>query len=227
MHDQLPKISNILSLRIGNGQDTLFWHHNWIGGSKLCDKFHRLYALESDKLCKLSDRLSINGWCWSWRRNIRSGAEAQQFSELSSTIDHVTLNDSSDKWVCTRFPKDTFSVSGFRSLFSQDVIGNCPTHWCKFIPPNINFFLWRARLNRLPDNCNLLERGVQSINLLCSSCSINVEDTTHIFFECEIAMQVWSYISSWLDITLPVWDSMDGLMQWIMTFFNRVRRQLL
>ncbi|XP_071739395.1 uncharacterized protein [Rutidosis leptorrhynchoides] len=96
-------------------------------------------------------------------------------------------------------------------------MGSRPTHWCKVVPPNINFFLWRTRLNRLPDKCNLLDKGIVVPNLLCSSCSSHIEDLPHVFFDCEITVSVWSYIASWIDMTLPVWNSVEELWQWIMS----------
>ncbi|XP_071699591.1 uncharacterized protein [Rutidosis leptorrhynchoides] len=106
-------------------------------------------------------------------------------------------------------------------------LSNWPTHWCKIVPPKINFFLWRARLNKLHDKCNLLERGIELDNLFCPSCSNQVEDLTHICFECNIAVQVWVFIASWLDIVLPVWQSVDAIWQWIMTKFQSHEKSII
>ncbi|XP_071700096.1 uncharacterized protein [Rutidosis leptorrhynchoides] len=108
-----------------------------------------------------------------------------------------------------------FSVSLFRTLIDQRLVGIRPTIWCKYIPPTINFFLWRASLNRLPDKCNLADRGMVVDNLFCSSCSLLIEDFPHIFFDCTIATQGWAYISTWLQLDLPNWRHFDDMRNWI------------
>ncbi|XP_071688507.1 uncharacterized protein [Rutidosis leptorrhynchoides] len=173
-------------------------------------RFPCLFALETDKLCKVSDRHSPLDWKWSWRRSIRSGVEDQQMCELASAIDHVTYVDSRDKWVCSSLSNELFYVNEFRNLMDRDSTVRWPTHWCKVVPPNINFFLWCALLNRLPDKCSLFEKGaIQDIS--CPSCTNFGEELQHIFFECYVASQVWSFISSWLDMVLPIWQSVDDL----------------
>ncbi|XP_071740936.1 uncharacterized protein [Rutidosis leptorrhynchoides] len=45
---------------IGNGESTYFLHNLWIGGSKLKERFSRLYCLEAEKNCLTKDRISGN-----------------------------------------------------------------------------------------------------------------------------------------------------------------------
>ncbi|XP_071715278.1 uncharacterized protein [Rutidosis leptorrhynchoides] len=70
---------------------------------------------------------------------------------------------------------------------------------------------------RFPDKCNLLDKGVVIPNLMCSSCSSHIEDPPHVFFDCEIASNVWSYIASWIGINLPIWQSIEDMWQWILS----------
>ncbi|XP_071700055.1 uncharacterized protein [Rutidosis leptorrhynchoides] len=205
IHAQHPNVSNILSKRISNGKNSLFWLDNWLGDTPFRDKFPRLFALEMDKSCTVFDRRSHDGWKWVWRRDIRPGVELQQLQELTAAINSVVFSDALDSWLCQGLPNGLFSVSRIRKLIDASPMGCWPTHWCKVIPPNINFFIWRARLNRLPDKCSLIDKGVNLQNVLCSSCNKHGEDLTHIFFECDVASQVWTNIASWLDLVLPVW----------------------
>ncbi|XP_071715314.1 uncharacterized protein [Rutidosis leptorrhynchoides] len=95
-------------------------------------------------------------------------------------------------------------------------MGGCPAHWCKVVPPKVNFFLWGLRLDRLSDMCNLLDCGIDTSSLLCSSCRIQVEDINHVFSGCDIAKQVWTIIVGWLDLTLPEWQCFEDMWQWVM-----------
>nr|GEZ82650.1 F-box/FBD/LRR-repeat protein At1g13570-like [Tanacetum cinerariifolium] len=44
------------SLEIGNGTDTRFWTDNWVGGGPLKLSFSRLYRLDTNQQCVVSDR---------------------------------------------------------------------------------------------------------------------------------------------------------------------------
>jgi len=35
--------------KVGDGTDTLFWSHRWLGGSALSERFPRLYELAENK----------------------------------------------------------------------------------------------------------------------------------------------------------------------------------
>ncbi|XP_071689129.1 uncharacterized protein [Rutidosis leptorrhynchoides] len=191
LHSVFPSVESCLRIKIGDGCKTSFWHDKW--------------AIDT----------SLKEWCW--RRNIRSGTETQQLFDMLSAISHVYFSSSSDSWVSNLSADGSFSVNKFRRIIDVDPSESCLTVWCKNIPPKVNFFIWRAGLNRLPDKCNLLKKGVVLQNVLCSSCSLDAEDLQHIFFECVIASQVWTYIATWIEVSIPKWNALDDLWNWIRT----------
>ncbi|XP_071718424.1 uncharacterized protein [Rutidosis leptorrhynchoides] len=223
IHVQHPSVGSSLSLKLGNGNNTLFWFDKWLNGSspKIC--FPRLFALESDKFCKVSDRRLQDGWSWNWRRQIRSGTESHQLNDLLVAAANIQMFEATDAWVFNLSQQGTFSVSLLRKIIDQNVTGNPATYWCKYIPPKVNFFLWRARLNRLPDKCSLLVRDVKIDNVLCPSCSTHAEDFTHIFFECNIASQVWTYIATWTQVDIPICNTFEDLLKWIPTTHKNLK----
>ncbi|XP_071709020.1 uncharacterized protein [Rutidosis leptorrhynchoides] len=164
----------------------------------------------------VSERLFNGSLVWYWRRPIRSGAEYQQLTDLQALIGQFHLSEAPDTWTCSLSSNGNFSVSAIRKLLDTDNMGAWPTHWCKVVPPKVNFFLWRLRLDRLPDMCNLLDRGIDTSSLLCYSCRIQVEDINHVFFSCDVAEQVWSFIARWLDVNLPKWQCFEDMWQWVM-----------
>ncbi|XP_071738860.1 uncharacterized protein [Rutidosis leptorrhynchoides] len=225
LHNRFPVTSSLLLIKVGNGLDTCFWMDTWIGKTSLSARFPRMFALELNKTCKIANRRSINGvWDWHWRRDPRPGIESQQFNDMLDCLAMATFSNSPDSWTCPLFKDGRFSVSGFRKLIIADQMGEWPTHWCNIIPPKVNFFLWRARLDRLPDKCNLLDRGVVASILLCSSCNIQIEDSSHIFFDCEVATQVWSFVAQWLEIDIPRWQNFDAFWQWCMASSNDFKK---
>ncbi|XP_071740986.1 uncharacterized protein [Rutidosis leptorrhynchoides] len=218
-----PSVANAIKIKIGDGASTSFWHDNWILGSKLKVVYFCLYALESNKCCTIKDRRSVDNWVWMWRRPLRSGAEMQEFNHMYTAINIVSFSSSPDTWVCNFSNHGAYSVRSLRYLLDEDEVETQPTTWCNLVPPKVNFFLWRARLNKLPDKCNLLDKGIAIQNLFCSSCNVNIEDIQHVFFECNIASQVWAYIATWIEVNIPSWHAFDEMWNWIKTSRQNIK----
>ncbi|PWA85961.1 reverse transcriptase domain, Reverse transcriptase zinc-binding domain protein [Artemisia annua] len=87
-------------IRVGDGSKTKFWLDPWISDMALCDRFPRVFALESAKEVLVVDKMGVPSFCTSFRRQIRDGAENQQWTDLISTLDPIRLSPSSDRWVC-------------------------------------------------------------------------------------------------------------------------------
>nr|GEU51569.1 RNA-directed DNA polymerase, eukaryota, reverse transcriptase zinc-binding domain protein [Tanacetum cinerariifolium] len=59
-----------LCRKVGNGTSIRFWKDSWNGNGSLMTRFNRLYHLDSNKDCLLSDR-NVNGsWVWSWKMQV-------------------------------------------------------------------------------------------------------------------------------------------------------------
>nr|GEZ14771.1 RNA-directed DNA polymerase, eukaryota [Tanacetum cinerariifolium] len=70
----------------------------WIGDSRLCLAFSRLYALENNKDCTVA--VKMNGtFVSSFRGDVRGGLESTQLSQLLDLLDSVVLSNSDDRWV--------------------------------------------------------------------------------------------------------------------------------
>ncbi|GKB00159.1 hypothetical protein Tco_0828152 [Tanacetum coccineum] len=101
--DLIPTFKNSFHLNVSNGLCTSFWTDPWCGnGLRLMDVFSRLFTLDSQQDCKVSDR-----WCqvdgvwggnWSWRLPPH-GRAISDLSNLNSLIGHLYLSvGSTDKW---------------------------------------------------------------------------------------------------------------------------------
>ncbi|GKC77815.1 retrotransposon protein, putative, ty1-copia subclass [Tanacetum coccineum] len=108
--------SSSFSKKVSNGFDTRFWKDVCcIEGIRLMDKFPRLYALESNKDCKVSDRwvLSDGVWRgnWDWRSPLR-GRSSDELSFLVSVINNLCFTSTSlDKWYWSLDPSGCFKVN--------------------------------------------------------------------------------------------------------------------
>nr|GEW95890.1 RNA-directed DNA polymerase, eukaryota [Tanacetum cinerariifolium] len=149
--DQGVDVFSHCKIRIGNGVRTRFWKDCWIGESRLQGMFPRLYALESNKDICVADKLQ-DSLIYSFRRDVRGGAEAQQFNHLSTLLDPVILSNSKDRWVCDLSGDEEFRVKDVRNLLDEFFLSKAdvPTRWVKVIPIKVNIFAWKMFINRLP-----------------------------------------------------------------------------
>ncbi|GJR31850.1 RNA-directed DNA polymerase, eukaryota [Tanacetum coccineum] len=84
-------------IRIGNGCNTSFWKDPWIGDSRLCLQFPRLYALENNKECTVAVKMSAP-FTFSFRWEVRGGIESSQLSQISELLGTQILSSIEDRW---------------------------------------------------------------------------------------------------------------------------------
>ncbi|GJX99131.1 RNA-directed DNA polymerase, eukaryota [Tanacetum coccineum] len=188
--------------KVGNGRNSRFWLDTWLLDKPFRVRFPRLFILEMDKTKSVAAKWDDPSFCSSFRRPVRDGIEKEQWLEMLSMLDTVMLSSSIDRWVCDLNGEGDFRVKDVRSsldelfLPSMDVA----TRWVKFVPKKINVFAWRARLDRLPTRLNLIKRGVILDSDICPICNSATEDSSHIFFHCDMAKSILRKISIWWDI---------------------------
>ncbi|XP_071728949.1 uncharacterized protein [Rutidosis leptorrhynchoides] len=165
--------------------------------------------------CLVSDRWQNLNWVWQWRRGVRGGAEADQLTSLCNLLENVSCTDKVDKWVWSLTSDNVFSVSSLRHILDSSMDVSRHTYWNKVIPSKVLIFYWRLLLNRLPHKKNLQARNVYCSTFSCSDCGFFLEDSNHIFFHCQSASQVWSFVASWTGISLPRWSNGLELRNWL------------
>ncbi|CAJ2666578.1 unnamed protein product [Trifolium pratense] len=89
-------------------------------------------------------------------------------------------------------------------------------HWAKLIwncdiPPSKSFFLWRLMHEKVPTEENLMIRGC-AIPYMCNFCCRHVESSFHIFFECDYAIKLWSWLAGCLNLVLQ-FTSMEDMLK--------------
>nr|GEZ08108.1 hypothetical protein [Tanacetum cinerariifolium] len=153
-------------LRVGNGVNTRFWLDTWILDMPLRVRFPRIYALDSVKEVSVAAKFGDPSLDDSFRRQVIDGSERQQWLDLVSMLDVVSLSSSSDRWYCDFNGDGVFRVKEVRSdlddlfLPSSDVV----TRWVRYVPIKINVFTWRARLDRLPTRAQIPPTVSQATN---------------------------------------------------------------
>ncbi|GJT73640.1 RNA-directed DNA polymerase, eukaryota [Tanacetum coccineum] len=157
----------------------------------------------------------------SFRRDVRDGAERQQWDDLSSILNSVVLSSSKDRWTCDLSGDGEFKVKVIRNFIDDLFLpsSDVETRWVKFIPIKVNVFSWRARRDRLPTRVNLSRRGVLLDSHLCPLCNAAMEDVQHVFFRCDVARVVLRKICRWWDLDWQEICSFSDWDAWFLSFW--------
>ncbi|GKA30743.1 RNA-directed DNA polymerase, eukaryota [Tanacetum coccineum] len=203
--------------KIGNGENTSFWDDVWIGDTPLKSKFSRLYALEDSKRISVASKMAQENWSGSFRRVPRSGAEQAQMEELIVLLEGTTLGNSNDRWYWSLDGSGIFSVSSIRQAIddSRLPVVSSQTRWIMEVPIKINIHAWKVRLDCLPTRLNLSSRGLDIPSILCPSCGVIVETTSHVFFQCELAKDLFRMVCNWWNVAFREVYSFDDWVLWI------------
>nr|GEX41989.1 putative RNA-directed DNA polymerase, eukaryota, reverse transcriptase zinc-binding domain protein [Tanacetum cinerariifolium] len=156
-------------------------------------EFPRLFALELDKEIVVANKMGASLVSASFRRDVRDGAERQQWDDLSSIMSSVVLSSSKDRW--------TYDLSG-DGEFKVKVIRN---------------FIDDLFLPSLPARVNLSRRGVMLNSHPCPLCNAALEDVQHVFFRCDVARVVLRKICRWWDLD---WQEICSFSDWDAWFLS-------
>ncbi|PWA48326.1 RNA-directed DNA polymerase, eukaryota [Artemisia annua] len=192
--------------KVGNGIDTSFWIDPWILNVPLMVVCPNLFRVDSDKRCKVSDRLvrtdSGISRVWNWKRSVSEVDVRAEMDVLNSLLDAAVLSDAKDCWGWIGIGNGVFSVKAVRELMyvDMDFSNNSVYKWCKWIPKKCNIFGWRAEMGRIPTACALRHRNIQIVDASCVFCGDAEETVDHLFTGCILASRVWQHISSWCKV---------------------------
>ena len=67
-------LSSIFKIKVGSGENTLFWLDDWLGGS-LDGRFPLLFNLDKRKGCFVADRVALVNFKWAWKKILRCPLE--------------------------------------------------------------------------------------------------------------------------------------------------------
>ncbi|GJZ83465.1 RNA-directed DNA polymerase, eukaryota, reverse transcriptase zinc-binding domain protein [Tanacetum coccineum] len=224
-------ICSILGLNIGLLFKWIlrFWEDVWCGDQALKVLFPRIYLLDTDRLCLVKNRVPSQALLSALRRPPRGGAEMVQFSDLQVRVENIVLSDQGDTWHWA-LDSSGFSVASVRAFIDSKTLDMSPisTRWIRSIPIKVNIFIWRLMLNKLPYRVNLDRRGIDVGSILCPIFQLDVETINHIFFSCDMALDLWAKLARWSDLDIPMCANISDWFGWIdsLHMSNRVKSSL-
>ncbi|GJV55352.1 RNA-directed DNA polymerase, eukaryota, reverse transcriptase zinc-binding domain protein [Tanacetum coccineum] len=193
-----------------------FWKDIWVGEAPLSIRYNRLYRLDLDKDCLITDCI-INGQRhWNWSMTNTDVRNLDFFRDKLNEIGQLNIVASEDTCVWNLGPNGTFTVKDARNIIDQKTLPSLPsTSWDKIIPRKVNIFMWRLSLDRLPHRLNLSLHVMDIPAISCSSCNANVEYANHIFFECIVASDLWKLVYRWCEIPFVQALSFKAFKDWL------------
>nr|GEW35686.1 RNA-directed DNA polymerase, eukaryota, reverse transcriptase zinc-binding domain protein [Tanacetum cinerariifolium] len=144
--------------KVENGRGSRFLLDIWLLDKLFYVHFPSIFVL---KTVSVATKWEAPSFEFSFRRHVRDGVETEQWMDLLSLINTVSLSSSNDRWIYVLNGAGVYRVKDIHysldDLFlpTSDIV----TRWIKVISIKINVFVWRARLDRLLTRLNLSKRG--------------------------------------------------------------------
>ncbi|XP_071727135.1 uncharacterized protein [Rutidosis leptorrhynchoides] len=208
LDDMQVAFSNSFIKQLGNGNNTSFWHEDWIRNDKLCILFPRLYRLESEIEATMQQRIQKNSdgfvCVWDWRRQ-PSGQTATEFVNLCDLISSASLfEDVKDNWSWAFSSNGLFTIKKLTSIIDEQSWGSTaqqPTLRNKLVPKKVEVFIWRVQNKRLPVKLELDKRGLDLHSVRCPNCDDDLESLEHAHVECKHVKEIWIRTLKWWDLS--------------------------
>nr|GEU80515.1 RNA-directed DNA polymerase, eukaryota [Tanacetum cinerariifolium] len=130
------------------------------------------------------------------------------------------------RWCWSLEGSQEFSVKSSRILIDNTILpkAKVPTRWLRVVPIKVNIHAWRVCLDKLPTRASLSLRGMDIPSIACPLCNSAVESSSHIFFACPLARQVWRNFLIWWELEDVAFNSYNEWLNWIVNI--RVHKQL-
>ncbi|GJX01697.1 RNA-directed DNA polymerase, eukaryota, reverse transcriptase zinc-binding domain protein [Tanacetum coccineum] len=209
---------SFIKKKIGNGVNTLLWEEKWCEDIELRELFPRLYMLEDNKDISVATKLNDSSLLSSFRRVPRGGVEQSQTDALLAKVSDVDLVNMSDRWCWSLNGSGDFFVASVRKLIDDNTLPaiSNKTRLVKAVPIKVNIHAWKVRLDCLPTRLNISRRVLDIDFILCPTCDIVVESSSHIFFSCHLAREIFHKITRWWDVSYSDVSSYEEWLQWIL-----------
>lgn len=189
-------------MKVGNGEDTLFWHHPWLANSTLKVRFPILYALITLLLASVAAMGYWNDgvWIWDppWSRAFRPW-DRMEWNSLLPLLHQACLSPTAtDELSWTPHKSGTFSVKSFYEelIKKSEPILNLVSKkiWKNLVPHRIEIFFWLALLGKINTKSKLaLMKIIPPSENVCPICACSTEEVGHLLIHCPFSQCLWAW----------------------------------
>nr|GFB39521.1 RNA-directed DNA polymerase, eukaryota [Tanacetum cinerariifolium] len=188
--------------------------------------YKRLYALDMCKSISVAEKMGHPSLSRSFRRMPKGGVKQENYGLLCSKVADLVLPNILDRWCWSLEGSQEFSVKSSRILIDNTILlkAEVPTRWLRVVHIKVNVHAWRVCLDKLPTKANLSLRGMDIPSIACPLCNSAVKSSSHIFFACPLARQVWRKFLIWWELEDVAFNSYNEWLNWIVNI--RLHKQL-
>ena len=177
--------------KVGNGQSIKFWTDIWCSEVSIATLLNLDPSTLADVNMKVHEFITTEK---QWDMSKLSQHVPNDVIKLIQSIP-IPVTDIADSFCWGYAGNGVFSTKT-ATWKAHDNIDRAQPKW-KYhwlwkldVMPKIRVFLWQLCHNALPSRGTLLRRGLQ-LDPLCPMCSMDIEDSDHIFMHCPMAQKVW------------------------------------
>ncbi|XP_071712667.1 uncharacterized protein [Rutidosis leptorrhynchoides] len=136
---------------------------------------------------------------------------------ITNVTDFKVGTSNLDSWKCNIQGNGMFSTTTIAQLVDDKLLSiptaTFETERNKLLPQKIGLFIWRVRLNRIPDRFELDKRGIDIDSLRCPVCDNGNETIDHIFLRCSFAKDVWDRVYKWWNLGSFPHNNLEGMFK--------------
>nr|GEV39090.1 putative RNA-directed DNA polymerase, eukaryota, reverse transcriptase zinc-binding domain protein [Tanacetum cinerariifolium] len=141
---------------LGCGSTIRFWKDTCLGSSLLQFRYNRLFRLDRNEDCLISDHISNGLWEWYWSRDALCSRNTMYINHLLTEISYIEVREGMDKCIWDVSQYGNFIVGSLRCLIDDHTLPSLvsKTTWEKFLPrkchePNSegSGSTWKAYMN--------------------------------------------------------------------------------
>lgn len=179
--------------KLGNKEDSLFWHDIWLLEGTIKLSFHRLFRITVFPLASVA---SMGVWVnskWEWRIAWKCPFRPRLLLQQA-----ITVKDKKDLWIWLPNNSESFTVKSFYlklSKKSESLLKDVSLKlWKGLVPFRIEVFSWLVLLEKINTKKKLATHNIIPISdVYCSLCLEKPEDVTHLFLHCPFAQSIWNW----------------------------------
>ncbi|XP_056852587.1 uncharacterized protein LOC130501776 [Raphanus sativus] len=214
--DLRPLALQFIRTRLGNGEDTSFWHDVWTPFGQLISHIGPSgpRALRLRNEARVTDAIRGSSWSLPHPRSQREVELHIYLTTISLPLsEHI--NDEYE-WVTGDSSSIVFRSSATWEMLRPrgelkdwfDVV------WFKGAIPKLSFTMWVANYDRLPTRSRLAAWGLP-VSPLCPFCNQHDETRDHLFISCTYSQDVWRGVLVRCQPNTAAITSWSELLSWI------------
>nr|GEX79669.1 SKP1-like protein 1B [Tanacetum cinerariifolium] len=165
--------------------------------SRLSSQFSVVFPPDTCPLMPISIRNNLESMCNKLFIGYDRNDKKMTWVKWKRCLAGKNQDDLGDSWQWSLNRGKGFSVAPARNLVDALIldVDIVATRWNRLIPIKVIVFLWRLYLNKLLTKVNLDRKGMDIGSILCPACQSNVETVNHIFFNSDLAKDLWALLA--------------------------------